>query len=449
VTVSLPALHLLTVYRNLLKDPVIDKTIELLRLPQENRVSCRYEIETLYSSIVHSVLQKGSDFHLAVDPWSNYVLNLIVDDENVFSLGCENKTLEADAPVISLVRSDMEVLKGVYTLQWSEVASSIGVDGAWWNRSWQPQPQAHPFYKHRLLEMMTLHQLFFGRSDPNKILEALAMFYRVFGSGQIGKFPAFRWNHGLCPVRHPDTVELDELVGIEEQKKLLIMNTEIFLSGHKANNVLLYGEKGTGKSSSIKALLTRYAPQGLRMIELSKNDMGCLGDISRLVRNRGFRFIVFIDDLSFEEFEVEYKHVKATIEGSLEAKPDNLLLYVTSNRRHLVKETWRDRHSADEEIHVSESHQEKLSLADRFGITIRYQVPNQEQYLRIVEHLARQNGLDIPPEELKRMAIEWEMRYHGRSGRTAYQFVTYLAGRSRLNSPTDEPRQGRILRIRT
>ncbi len=448
MTVSHHFLQKLTVYRNLLRDPVVDKTAKLLKLLQEGKDEYRDEIEVLYNSMIHFILDKADNFELAADPWSNYVLNLIVEDENVFSLGCENKTLEMSSPVINLVNQDIEILKHLYNLNWSEISADLGADPYWWSLSWQPQYRPHPFYKNRVSEMMRIHQLFSARSHSRSILETLARFYRTVGCGQIGKFPGFHWDNGLCPVRYPDPIELDELLGIEEQKRLLITNTEIFLNGNKANNVLLYGEKGTGKSSSVKALLTRYAPRGLRMIELNKSDLGHLADINRSVRNRGFRFIIFVDDLSFEEFEVEYKHIKAAIEGSLEAKPDNVLLYVTSNRRHLVKETWRDRQSLDGEVHVSESHQEKLSLADRFGITIRYHVPNQEQYLNIVEHLARKNGLDIPLEDLRRMAVEWEMRYHGRSGRTAYQFITYLAGRAELAASKDDPSQRKVLQIK-
>ncbi|NSW82126.1 MAG: ATP-binding protein [Syntrophothermus sp.] len=448
MTNSYPTLQRLVVYRNLLQDTVVDKTLHLISSLQGLENQSRSELESLYYSIVQLVIQKASEFALAVDPWSNYILNLIVQDENVFSLGCENKALEAGSPLWDLARHDIGILKGLYNLDWSGLAREVGFESSWWNHCWQPRLDSYPFHKHRVSKMTILHQLFSGESDPLIILEALAGFYRTVGCGQMGKYPGFRWDQGLRGIRNPDPIELDELVGIEEQKKLLLMNTEIFLRGNKANNVLLYGEKGTGKSSSVKALLTRYAPDGLRMIELGKDHVGYLADITDIARNRGFRFIVFIDDLSFEEFEVEYKHVKAAIEGSLEDTPGNLLLYVTSNRRHLVKETWRDRQSIDEEIHVSESHQEKLSLADRFGITIRYQAPSQEQYLRIVEHLARRNGLSLPSEELRRRAIQWEMRYHGRSGRTAHQFVTYLLGQRHLDDPQTDERQEKNIGVR-
>ncbi len=169
---------------------------------------------------------------------------------------------------------------------------------------------------------------------------------------------------------------------------------------------------------------------GLRMVELSKMQLGDYKLVIQSLRNRGQRFILFIDDLSFEDFEVDYKYIKASLEGSLEARPENVLIYVTSNRRHLIKENWSDRQSSNEEVHISDTHQEKLSFADRFGISISYYAPNQEQYLNIVEDLAKKRGILIPIEELRRQAIQWEIGHNGRSGRTAQQFITDLAARS-------------------
>ena len=182
---------------------------------------------------------------------------------------------------------------------------------------------------------------------------------------------------------------------------------------------MLYGEKGTGKSSSVKALLNRYAKDGLRMIELSKGQLMDFYKIIQQIRDRGQRFIIFMDDLSFEDFETEYKYIKALIEGGLQKKPENVLIYVTSNRKHLIRESWKDRESAEGEIRMTDSVQEKLSLADRFGIVITYLSPAQEEYLGIVQALAKKNGIDMPAEELRKRAIQWEMKYHGRSGRTA------------------------------
>ncbi|MEN6351222.1 MAG: ATP-binding protein, partial [Syntrophomonas sp.] len=247
------------------------------------------------------------------------------------------------------------------------------------------------------------------------------------GCGIMNRYRAFFWDKGLKGIENPDPIKLEDLVGYEYQKEILTGNTEAFLRGKKANNILLYGEKGTGKSSSVKALLNKYTGQGLRMIELGKKQLLDFPRVVETVRNRGMYFIIFIDDLSFEDFEVEYKEIKASIDGSLQARPDNVLLYVTSNRRHLIRENWSDRKPSGEEIHISDTFQEKLSFADRFGIMISYQSPNQDEYLQIINELARKNNVTIPPEELKKLAIQWERKYHGRSGRTARQFINHIA----------------------
>ncbi|MDD4588149.1 MAG: ATP-binding protein [Heliobacteriaceae bacterium] len=424
-------LQRLIIYRNLLNDAVIGRTRQLAGWLQDPGRVAKGESESCFYSIWFDVIRKTRTFVLPDDPWRNYVLNLILEDENAFSLACEKVKTQPDSPVWPLAVHDLGILKQLYNLNWPSVAQGIGADiaadTACLTKLWPAQPSGHPLQRLRTRLMAGIHQLFIGNTDITVVVEALAEYYLTIGSGDMGKYGAFRWGQRLHGIENPDPIELDDLVGYEEQKKILLRNTEAFINGYRANNILLYGERGTGKSSSVKALLNRYACSGLRMIELAKSDLGFLGDIVEKIRERGFRFIIFLDDLSFEDFEVEYKHLKASIEGSLEATPDNVLLYVTSNRRHLVKETWRDRQSLDEEVHVSDSHQEKLSLVDRFGITICYPAPNQGQYLRIVQQLAQKHGLNLPDDDLKRKAIEWEMNYHGRSGRTAKQFITDLS----------------------
>jgi len=223
-------------------------------------------------------------------------------------------------------------------------------------------------------------------------------------------------------------------LGYDIQKQVLLDNTERFVSGYPANNVLLYGDKGTGKSSMVKALIHEFGDRGLRMIELPKKHLGDYYSILRYIEGRMYRFILFIDDLSFEEHEVEYKHIKALLEGGLQPKPSNLLVYATSNRRHLVREVVADRSSVGynyndrNEISPTDSMQEKLSLADRFGITLTFISPNQEGYLEMVEAMARERGLDVDREVLRAEALRWEKRYNGRSGRTAKQFIDHIEG---------------------
>jgi hypothetical protein len=262
-------------------------------------------------------------------------------------------------------------------------------------------------------------------------------FYRN-GSGMFGIFKGFRWErvdgHGrLKGIASVDPVTLDQLVGYEEQKAKLIENTEQLLKGYRANNVLLYGDKGTGKSSLVKALVHRYAGQGLRIVEVPKDCLRDYYQILEQLEGRKQKFILFVDDLSFEEGEVEYKHIKALLEGGLKARPANVVVYATSNRRHLVREFHRDRSGAysgqEDEISPIDSMQEKLSLSDRFGITLTFTAPNQRTYLEMVERLAARRGISMDADALREEALRWEKRYNGRSGRTARQFIDYLEAR--------------------
>jgi predicted AAA+ superfamily ATPase len=227
------------------------------------------------------------------------------------------------------------------------------------------------------------------------------------------------------------------MVGYEIQKKALVENTEAFLRGIPANNALLYGDAGTGKSSSVKALINEYYDSGLRMIEIYKHQFRDLSEIIATIKNRNYRFIIFIDDLSFEENELEYKFLKAVIEGGVETRPDNILIYATSNRRHLIKETWNDRNDMEfeGELHRSDTMEEKLSLAARFGVTINYSAPNRKLFHDIVKELAkRRPNIRIDEEELLSLANRWEIRHGGISGRTAQQFINYLEGRESLQN---------------
>jgi predicted AAA+ superfamily ATPase len=227
-----------------------------------------------------------------------------------------------------------------------------------------------------------------------------------------------------------DAVLLDDLVGYEIQKKKLVENTEAFVSGKKANNVLLFGDSGTGKSTSIKAIVNQYYDDGLRMIEIYKHQFKYLSTIIAEIKNRNYKFIIYMDDLSFEEHEIEYKFLKAVIEGGVETRPDNILIYATSNRRHLIKESWNDRNDQDNanDKHHSDTIEEKLSLVNRFGVTISYSKPTQKEYFDIVIYLARRAGIEMSDEELCAGANQWELSHGGISGRTAQQYINYLLG---------------------
>ena len=247
-----------------------------------------------------------------------------------------------------------------------------------------------------------------------------------FGRGFDGKYLAYLWNNGLIGVSHTDSASLDNLYCIDRQIKTLTDNTEAFLSGKGANNVLLYGNSGCGKSTSVKALLNKYSSKGLRLVQLDKEQLSTLPTLINTLSVKPFRFIVFIDDLSFEENDGDYKPLKTALEGRIEGQADNVLFYATSNRFHIVNETWAQR--AGDDIHSSDTRNERLSLSERFGIRIHFLSPSQNDYLKIVEGIMADNGVEMNP-EIRAEALKWEVYYNGKSGRTANQFVkAYLSG---------------------
>ncbi len=272
--------------------------------------------------------------------------------------------------------------------------------------------------------------------DADEIFDLVTGFYKAYGVGMFGLNKAFRFSSDadgsihFQPINNMEKVMLDDLVGYEIQKKKLVDNTKAFVDGKKANNVLLFGDSGTGKSTSIKAIVNEFYDQGLRMIEIYKHQFKDLSNVIASIKNRNYKFIIYMDDLSFEEFEIEYKFLKAVIEGGVETKPDNILIYATSNRRHLIKETWNDRDDVetDNGMHRSDTMQEKLSLVNRFGVTINYSKPSQKEYFNIVIELARKNGVNMTDEQLCAEANKWELSHGGISGRTAQQFINYCLG---------------------
>lgn len=260
----------------------------------------------------------------------------------------------------------------------------------------------------------------------NDFYLGLTAHYRKFGHGEHGKYKAFVWDGTLRGIKHTDNASLNSLFCIDRQIKVLTDNTEAFLNGKGANNALLYGNSGCGKSTSVKALLNKYSSSGLKLVQLDKEMLGTLPQLISVISELPFKFIVFIDDLSFEDTDADYKPLKTALEGRVEGQADNVLFYATSNRFHIINETWASR--AGDDIHASDTRNEKMSLSERFGIRIHFVSPSQNDYLKIVDSILKENGIESTP-EIRAEALKWEVYYNGKSGRTANQFVkAYLSG---------------------
>jgi predicted AAA+ superfamily ATPase len=257
----------------------------------------------------------------------------------------------------------------------------------------------------------------------------LTAYYRKFGTGLLAEYRAFRWQSGhLLGITYPDKVNLNTLVGYDWQKDALLKNTQFLLSGEPALNVLLYGSRGSGKSSLVKGLLHEFSQQNLCIIEVAKSELQNLPQIIEQLRGAPQKFIIFVDDLSFEEDDDAFKALKVILEGGLTAKPANVVIYATSNRRHLIREFFADRPSPQDnnEVHAWDTMQEKLSFSDRFGLTLTFESADQTTYLKIVQHLATQANININSADIEYQALQWATRHNGRSGRTAKQFVDFL-----------------------
>ncbi|HHX51047.1 MAG TPA: ATP-binding protein [Clostridia bacterium] len=438
-------LKCLTVFRSLLKDEVFQEFSHLTEIFSEEK-ACFENMSVSYHRFCGLLLEKAcfSPFPRLGNAWQDYLLDRLLLEENYFTRQAERSGAGEDlAPsLIKAARKDLMILQRLFRVQTDQIKNTIGVltgvtgteaekiEG-WpdWNET------ALPGSFQEFSPAGRLKKSFRDAGAWEHLLKNLIDYYRQMGTGLFGCYQAFRFiqqggQGRLTPVVEPDPIRLSHLIGYEYQRRQVVENTEQFLAGFPANNLLLYGERGTGKSSTIKALVHEYGVAGLRLIEVAKQDLIFFPELLGKLKGRAQRFIIFIDDLSFEEGEFDYKYLKALLEGSLEARPWNVLIYATSNRRHLIKESFRDREVIEDgEVRTQDSLQEKLSLADRFGITIIFSTPDQEEYLDIVEGLARQRGLKIAPSLLREKALQWERWHNSRSGRTARQFIDDLAGK--------------------
>jgi predicted AAA+ superfamily ATPase len=453
------SLESLTNYRSLINDKVISGLYELLKAIHHKETD-PVRMTACYSDFVHRLMVSGAESVPCLS-LSHYLRRRILYEETPFSRAAE----KTDYALISegLVRAaahDLRALEKVASLSPKEIKEAMiksipDGDSAQMIRElpeWRESSEKFTTRNEMPWDEMTRDDMYRDEIPLNEMtrdgmsideaVKSLADFHRRNGSGIFALFKGFIWTRQdqrgyLEGIPAPDPVSLDGFIGYERQRQQIIENTLQFLNGYAVNNVLLYGDRGTGKSSTVKALLNAYHAIGLRMIEIPRMYLSDFPEVVRIVKGRPQRFIIFIDDLAFDDDEESYTALKAVLEGGLEGKPDNMVIYATSNRRHLVRERFIDRKgllsdNPYEEVHATDTLQEKLSLADRFGITITFESPVQEEYLRIVEGLVQKEGLEISTEEVRREAVRWEMHYNGRSPRTAQQFVSYLKAKSGL-----------------
>lgn len=392
------------------------------------------ELRTRVYCQVKRILEVGTQYGFDKNLWHNYLTFLLITSENPFSLTCE-KVGASEGSVNHFVENDFRVFRALFHYDFSKLESELDIDCFSQLSHYKAIVKKELMYNQNVSEkVQALSEKLAATKDEKEFFDCVTGFYKQYGVGMFGLNKAFRLGEesaegvSIVPINNMDKVMLDDLVGYEIQKKELVDNTKAFVEGKKANNVLLFGDSGTGKSTSIKAIVNEFYEDGLRMIEIYKHQFKDLSNVIGQIKNRNYKFIIYMDDLSFEEFEIEYKFLKAVIEGGVETKPDNILIYATSNRRHLIKETWNDRNDMEQngELHRSDTMEEKLSLANRFGVTIYYGKPNRNEYNHIVIELAHKAGIKLTDEELKAEANKWELRHGGISGRTAQQFINYL-----------------------
>jgi uncharacterized protein len=419
----------LLLYQSVLSSEIGQAFLNLLQALQHgDGVSCLYAYGQWFKALA---AQQQS--------WQRYLLIQILRSDNPFSQQAQRVDFSnLSIGLMNAARQDLRILQTLYTCtgqqlsQWVQFVASLPSPPVAWDDG-ESSSTAAAGRMHKLPIGSKLEEL----ADWGEALEELATYYYQAGVGLFADYHALRWQSGqLVGIAYPDPIHLHELVGYESQKEILLKNTEALLAGYPALHVLLYGSRGSGKSSLVKALLHQYGDRGLRLIEVSKADLRDLTAIVEQLRDKPQAFIIFVDDLSFEEDEDAYKALKVVLEGNLTARPQNMVVYATSNRRHLIREFFGDRPRPSEadEVHSWDTVQEKLSFSDRFGLTLTFEPADQNTFLAIVRHLAQQATIDIDPQELDRRALQWATRHNGRSGRTARQFVDFLRAEKGLGN---------------
>ncbi|NDJ25415.1 DUF815 domain-containing protein [Nostoc sp. B(2019)] len=415
----------LLLYQSVLQGEVGVAFLDLLQAIRYTDADARGCLQA-YGTYFHALAARNQN-------WEDYLITQILISENPFTRLAQQREFKDLPPaLVTAAQHDLQVLQSLYECssaslsEWVQTVAHLPISPVVWYQELKEVGVGTRF-------TASLQHL----ENWGNAVEDLAAYYRQFGSGLFAEYRALRWQSGqFIGIRYSDPVKLSTLVGYESQRDALLKNTEFLLSGEMALHVLLYGSRGSGKSSLVKALLNEYSYHNLRLLEVAKSDLKDLPEIVEHLRGVSQKFIIFVDDLSFEEDDDAFKALKVVLEGNLTARPQNAVVYATSNRRHLIREFFVDRPAPkdNEEIHAWDTMQEKLSFSDRFGLTLTFEPADQKTYLKIVGHLAAQAEINIKPEDLEYQALQWATRHNGRSGRTARQFVDFLKADLALSS---------------
>lgn len=421
----------LIVYREFEDGEILRDMVWLIENYENEHITIE-DRNALFYDCIHRLIEEAGNHGFYGNLWHCYLTNLLVNNENSYSKACEIKG-NVEGTINQAVLHDIAIFKELYDYDFTAMKMALGVDAYELIENYEGCSEESKVYNTRIRDRIcNLAVKFKENNTPQEMKDTLTQFYKEYGVGKFGLHKSFRIVNidgkvRLEPILNIAHVYFDDLVGYEIAKKKIRDNTDAFVNGQKANNCLLYGDAGTGKSSSIKAIANEYYDKGLRIIEVYKHQFKDLNDVIGQIKNRNYKFIIFMDDLSFEDFEVEYKYLKAVIEGGLEKKPKNVLIYATSNRRHLVRERFSDKEDRRDDLHSGDTVQEKLSLASRFGVQVLFGSPSHKEFAEIVLTLAKRNEIAMSDDKLLAEANKWEISHGGLSGRCAQQFIDYIA----------------------